>query len=494
MRSPGDLEAAMATLARELGAHGTGAAAGTATRLGWPLLILLVAAASAAAGWTGFIASDDELYYGGALRWAEGEAFAGDSHWTTRFPLVLTLAAMIKLAGASVMALHLTALLWFGVFVTMGILLARRIAGERAGWIAGLLLASMPLNALGASIVNCDLPEASFLMLGAWLLIGEIGRARLGRCVAAGAAFGLALLCRETAVLALVGIGTLFLLGKPLPRWALLAAAGGAALVLIGEAAFQWAMTGDPLHRYALAFNHDSTLDRAANEEGNLLVHPAIDPLLVLLVNNEFALLFWLAIPAALALRRSDRGEGIDWRRFAPVLAMGAASFVLVAILSNKLVLNPRYFTPTATAAAILVAAWLARMAARPAAAIGGAAILLNIAMLSLQNNHPRWPSEALALAAAENPARVIASDGDTMVRARQRLGWAGLTNVRADAPFALVPAQDAEGREVVGTYAAPYRPAGALLALVGVKIDRLKTGPDMVLVRAAQAGVAARQ
>jgi hypothetical protein len=298
--------------------------------------------------------------------------------------------------------------------------------------------------------------------------------------VAAGAAFGLAMLCRETAVLALAGLGILFLAGRPLPRWAWLAAGGGAALVLGGEALFQWAMTGDPLHRYALAFNHDSTLDRAANEEGNLLVHSALDPLLVLLVNNEFALLFWLAIPAALAMRKG----GMDWRRIAPVAAMGAASFVLVALLSHKLVLNPRYFTPTATAAAILAAAWLARLPVRRAAAIGGAALLMNLAMLGLQNNHPRWPSEALAAAAADHPSRPITADPDTMFRARQRLLWAGLGNVHAEAPVALVPADRVQGREVVARYPAPYRPAGQLLALVGLETERLKTGPDMVLVR----------
>jgi hypothetical protein len=468
----------MATLAGGAKASGGGTVA--AMRLAWPVVIALVGCAAVAAGWTGFIASDDELYFGGALKWAAGELFPGDSHWTTRFPLVLTLAAMIKLVGASALALHLTALAWFAVFVTVGIALARRIAGTRCGWFAGLLLASMPLNALGGSIVNCDLPEATFLMLGAWLLIGEIGLARLWRCVLAGICFGLAMLCRETAVLALSGLGLLFLAGRPLPRWALLAAGGGAAAVLVGEAAFQYLMTGDALHRYSLAFNHDSSLDRAANEEGNLLVHPAIDPLLVVLVNNEFALLFWLAIPALIALRRG----GMDWRRFAPVAAMGAASFVLVALLAHKLVLNPRYFTPSAVAAAILVGAWLARLEWRRAAAFAGVAVALNLLMLMLQNNHPRWPSEALAIAAAEHPAQTIASDRDTMVRAQQRLTWAGLGNVRADGDLLLVPAREAGGRQVVDRYPAPWRPAGALAATFGVENARLKAGEDMVLVR----------
>ena len=99
----------MATLAPDLGTRRGGAVAGVGARLAWPLAIALVAAVAVACGWTGFIASDDELYYGGALKWAAGEPFAGDSHWTTRFPLVLTLAAMIKLVGAAPLALHLTA-------------------------------------------------------------------------------------------------------------------------------------------------------------------------------------------------------------------------------------------------------------------------------------------------------------------------------------------------------------------------------------------------
>jgi hypothetical protein len=110
--------------------------------------------------------------------------------------------------------------------------------------------------------------------------------------------------------------------------------------------------------------------------------------------------------------------------------------------------------------------------------------LLLNLAMLSLQNNHPRWPSEALAAAAADDRSRVIASDADTMFRARQRLRWAGLGNVRVDADHILVPMSQAEGRVPLAVYPAPWRPAGALAAMFGVDVDRLKTGEDMVLLR----------
>ena len=452
----------------------------TAERLRWPALIVFLGALAIAVGWTGFIASDDEFYYGGALRWAEAGPFAGESHWTTRFPLVLSLAAAIRAFGASEAAMIATSLFWYMAFVATGWLLARRVAGERAGAIAALLLATMPVIATAASIVNCDLPESAFLMLGAYLLAGEIDRLRLSRCVLAGIAFGFAILCRETAVLGLAGLGILFLIGKPLPRWALFAAGCGAALVLLGEAAFQWAMTGDPLHRYGLAFNHDSSLDRAANEEGNLLIHPVIDPFLVLFVNNEFALLFWLAVPAALALRKQE----FDWRRSAPMGVIAAAAFLLIALLSHKLVLNPRYFTPTAVAAAILTAAWLARLKTGRTALLLAAAVGANLAMLSLQNNHPHWSAESLAQAAVADPNRALTSDPVTLQRAEQRLRWAGATNVRPDAPYILLPAARAGAADVVASYPVPWRPAGRLLALFGIEIPRLKAGEDMVLVR----------
>jgi hypothetical protein len=147
-------------------------------------------------------------------------------------------------------------------------------------------------------------------------------------------------------------------------------------------------------------------------------------------------------------------------------------------------VLNPRYFTPSAVAAAILVGAWLARLEWRRAGAIAGGAVALNLLMLMLQNNHPRWPSEALAIAAAEDPARTIASDRDTMLRAQQRLRWAGLANVGAGGDYLLVPERQAGERPVVARYPAPWRPAGAAASLFGVEIGRLKAGEDMVLVR----------
>lgn len=439
----------------------------------WAGLLSVVAlgAAAAAIGWTGYIASDDASYYGGAAEWLRSAPFAGDNHWTTRFPLILSLAAAMLFVGVAPAALTVTSLFWFIAFVATGAALATRIGGRKVGCLTAVLLATLPLCAVAASIVNCDLPEATFLMLGLWLLAGVVGQDGYGRsAAAAGICFGLAVLCRETAVLALAGFAPLFLLGRPLPRRILMVAAAGAAVVLALEMLFQFALTGDPFHRYMLAFNHSDTLSRAANLEGNLLLHPLIDPLLVLLVNNEFGLVFWVM---ALALATGAvRGLG-PRRKNALILciALGLASALLIALLSAKLVLNPRYFTMTAVAAAIIAALWLSRLKMPLAALVLTGMVGLNLLLLSAQNNNPQWPAYALVEAALDHPGQMVAADEELIHRAELPLGWRGVDNVvPAGAPASLrLIEQSADAPPAIAVYPSPPTPLGSLLRRLGL-------------------------
>jgi 4-amino-4-deoxy-L-arabinose transferase-like glycosyltransferase len=324
----------------------------TRSNLLWCSLLLIVAVAAVLIGWTGFIASDDALYHAGATEWLRDPPFPGGNHWTTRFPLVLSFAGVIALIGDGFAAFATTALLFHVLLVAAVWAFGRSIGGTRTGWLAAVLTATLPVVLTQATTVGVDLLEASLLLSGIMLLTRA--GAKHTDALAAGACFGLAMLCRETTALPLFGLLPLFLLGRPVGRAALIAVGIGALVVLGTEALFQGVVTGDPLRRYAIAFNHDSTIDRAANLEGNLLVHPAIDPLLVLLINNDFGLLFWAAM-AALAAGAHRRIDPIARPRAILLAAMAAASFLLVAVLSTKLVLNPRYFMLPALAAVLLV-------------------------------------------------------------------------------------------------------------------------------------------
>lgn len=442
--------------------------------IGWPLLAIAAGVVAIWIGWVGYSASDDAAYYEAALRWLDHPPVAGDDHWATRFPLILSLAGMIVLLGKGAAAMGVTALGWYLVFVTSVRGLGARIAGARAGWIAALLMATMPVVVTNATTVSCDLAEASFLILGI-ALAGDIAVGRVGRWrpVLAGLAFGSAILCRETTALALFGFVPLFLVGGRIQRRALVVMALACAGLLAGEALFQYALTGDPLHRWTLAFHHDGHIDRAANLEGNFLLYPPIDPLLVLLVNDDFALIFWLA-GVALAWRFHRRLDREGRARILVVAALALATFLLVGGLTTKLVLNPRYFMLPTLAAVLAVAIWLDGMRPAPRAVLLALALGANALMLSVENAHPRWPAEALLLAAGRHPGEMIATDAETHHRALIPLGWHGLTHVvtgeAAPGGLALLPEEPSNaGLRIVERYPSPPTMLGALLDRAGV-------------------------
>lgn len=443
----------------------------------WALPALLLAAAMIAAlavGWTGFIASDDSLYFVAAEHWLTDPPFAGDNHWATRFPLLWSFAAMIALLGRGFVAFAATAVLWYVVLIVIVWRFAARIGGDRAGWIAALLTATLPVVISNATTVSVDLLETSMLLLGAWAL-GEAGRDRDGliRGVLAGLCFGTAILCRETSLLSLVAMGPLFLVGRPVPRSVLVAAGVGLAIALGGEALFQWAMTGDPLRRYDIAFHHDSHIDRAANMEGNFLLHPVIDPLLVLLVNDDFGLLFWIAgAAAAIGWRRIFKGI-----RRGPLIvlaAMALADFLLVALLYNKLVLNPRYFMLPTILAVIVLAIWLDRSGPRLRAAVIAKVIAFNLLLMSVGNAHPRWAMEALVATCRAHPAEIVSGDPVTVRRARLSLRFVGLANARyapaAPGGLLVIPEALAPDGTVVARYPSPPTRLGGLIDAIGLR------------------------
>lgn len=443
-------------------------------------------------GWIGFTASDDSLYFVAAERWLTAPPFAGDNHWATRFPLLWSFDAMLLLSGRGFAAFAATALLWYGVLVALVGLFVRRIGGDRAGWIAALLVGTMPVVIGNATTVSVDLLEAALLIGGAWLLGGT---KRVAGGFAAGLCLGAAILCRETAILSMVAFGPLFLIGRPVARGTFIAAGIGLATVLGGEALFQWWQTGVPLRRYDIAFHHDSHIDRAANMEGNFLLHPAIDPLLVLLVNDDFGAIFWIA-GLAVAIGRATALPRPISPLLAVLAAMALADFLLVAVLTGKLVLNPRYFTPPAILAAAVAALWLARTDGRVRAGLLVLLVGSNLALTSVGNAHPRWGVEALVAACRSHPQEIVHADPVTVRRAHIPMRFAGLNNARyvpAPAGGLVVVREDyaPPGRRLA-RYPSPPTRAGALIDAIGLKpvvpasIARrmFAPNPTMLLVR----------
>ena len=465
----------------------------------WLLLVLVAMVAGLYVGWVGFMASDDSLYHAGAVRWLVDPPFAGSDHWSTRFPLTLTFAAVIHFVGNNFAAFAVTAVLFYVLLVVVVGRFAAAVVTPRAGWTAALLTATLPVVVSHASTVGVDLLEAAALVTGAWLVgSSKENRKGLGRAGLGGVMFGIAVLCRETSVLALAVLGPLLLIGRPVSRPVLMACGAGAAMVLVGEALFQYALTGDPLRRYTIAFHHDEHIDRAANHEGNFLLWAPIDPLLVLLINDDFGLLFWIAGIAGLSTA-GRRWTTMTLERHAPFLllaAMAGSSFILVSVLYSKLVLNPRYFMLAALAAVALVALWLDRVRTRTRIMVLAALVSTNLLLMSVGNAHPRWSMEALVIAAEAHPRAMIAGAPDDVARADIPMAFLRQTNIRRlparSGDLVMARAAHAPQGAVIARYPSPPTRLGALLRRMGLEtlvpgaMSRRMFAPsaEMVLVR----------
>lgn len=157
--------------------------------------------------------SDFALLYDSAAALAGGDASALSGeyflHWGYQVPFVLYEALVIRLGGG-VGALRVLNLLWTAGASGLVYLFARKFAGPRAGFAAGLLYAVYPGALILAGVLTNQHISLFFCLLGMWLIVERgpfaeggtpVSRALYG--AAAGLSLSLAGLMRPESVLAL---------------------------------------------------------------------------------------------------------------------------------------------------------------------------------------------------------------------------------------------------------------------------------------------------
>lgn len=468
-----------------------------------PAALLALFIALVASCWVGFIGSDDVTFARGAYGWIEHFPYVG-GHGTIRYPLTVPMALSFSLLGENEVAMVLPSLACFVLAFALAWRVARYAAGSAPANLALLLLATLPLFVIQGSIANVDAPELAFLLASFalfWRATEE--RASAVRLLGAGAFAGLAFLTRETAIFAAVFYAPLFLIGYRLNRLRYLLVAAGFLGVWAIELAYLWVMTGDPFYRFTIALHHDSTIDRSIDLAGNTIVHPLVDPVLVLLLNQEFMALFVLAIPLGLWLCLA-RGVPTARQRLARLLGwLGLSWFLCAGAAQSLLPLNPRYFTVTAAVACVLAALALWTLAERGgrwrlAAALAVLGLLgTNALGLVVENKNPLYGERVLATI-ARGTTEPVHTDPSTRYRADLLLRWEGAQarikatppppgalyfhnparTERADArlPAAQLPAfQPRQEWRVVSHYALPQPLPARLLVATG--LDRMLPG-----------------
>lgn len=331
----------------------------------YPFVILAVTIFTLAFAWVGWLDSDDKNHLVGAFGWFEHFPYTATNHAALRHTIAIPVGMSFRALGVSELSLIIPNLIHYFGIILMTWSFLRRSVNEKVALVACLLIATVPLFPIFASVVFTETTELFYIALSFWLFHEATRRERkIGWLFAAGISAGFGWLTRETTAALLLLYGVLFLIGYGIPRRFYWVMAAGFLLVAGAEALAMGLLTGDPLYRYEVVIGKQGNIQHKGavdgdvfNRIGNFSVHPVLDPLLVLFANHEFALLFFAVIPAAIWCWRSP-GLPIQQRNTLRLLIGCAVIWFLFvsAVLTN---LHQRYYTVCAYAATILVAAWL---------------------------------------------------------------------------------------------------------------------------------------
>jgi hypothetical protein len=392
--------------------------------------------------WIGFLGSDDVAwYYRGARGWLDHPPFIG-GHGTIRYLLTLPIAASISILGDTQFALLLPSLI-YGIAATVFVMVwSFRHCSCSQAFMGTAALMTIPVVAQHMSVSNIDLVEAFFVFAGLVLYLEAIERgATFSRLFIAGVCLGAAFLCRETSAFVPVAFVLLFLCGFGMSRkWYFVLGAGFIAINFL-QSLYLGVMTGDPLYRYHIIEGADPYLDRSVNLEGNVRIHPLIDSLLVMLLNQEYALLFWLACPAVYGLLRRAKVQGAQ-RNAVVLFALVAFCWVVgVAAMPKALVLNTRYFIMPAMLLALPIGWFVAWLWERKKHMWAGALGLIlfggNFVAMAVDNKDFMFGELELVRVSRAHPGETIYTDEQSYNRSYMLLKWAGvLSRVRPSHPI----------------------------------------------------------
>lgn len=459
--------------------------------------------------WVGYIGSDDENYLDEVDHWQHSFPYLATSHWGLRQTLVLPLVLLRHWLGDRPEALLFPILLYAcGCVVVLAVLMRRQ------GWVASavalaLIVTNVQFVTL-SSIAYIDFAEMFFDLLVITLFVEAMrheARRPLLWLFLSGVAAGLAMVSRETSAFLVLGIGLLFILGFGRARWTYFVFGAGFASVIASEMLTLYALSGDILYRYHVVAAHDDTINRLLDQGSGITpIHPLIDPILMLLFNHNFGLLFSLGLALAIWAARL-RGKDSPTTALTLVLGCVALLWTLIAAMWwSQLVLVPRYYVIPSILLSILAALGLSRLGAmgRPIMATLAFAALIgsNLAGLFVSNGNFMWGEHELVTLAATSPG-LIHTDHQTYRRAGRLLHWAHEDQRVTDAPpvsgdlFYVNPPRLPPGFQpdpawiIAQQPALPESPAQRLasalrsvLPVPGAIIEKLRGHPGAVLYR----------
>lgn len=397
----------------------------------WSVLTAVLAFA-----WTGFAASDDEYYATAGLGWLHQFPYVAHHFGTVRAVIAIPIATMVGLFGESEFTIVLSTCLFLAATASLTLVMLARLIGTTPALVASVLMVTVPLFALKATIPSADLPELFFVASSFWLFWSACHRLdRFWHLAASGASAACAFSAHELTSALLLFYGLLFISGFGIRRSEYWVMAAGFLAIIGAECAYYFVMTGDPLHRFELLLTGTQVQDRAEvgflkiAGGGTLHVWTPLDPLVMLFTKQEFGALAFFAVPAlwwVLRTRRHDHSPTIVAARLLALLAF--VWFLFSAIALKNLTLLPRYYMVTAYCLYLVVAIWATheRVNHHRAFLLGATAfVAVNLLAIYVDNKNPRFSERALVEYLSQSSGPVY-TDPMTAAKVEWYCRWAG--------------------------------------------------------------------
>ena len=426
----------------------------------------------------GFIASDDGIYLAQAQQYLSGDLSPPTEHWGFRYTIVIPLTLLGMFGDFSSQLLALVPLAYWLALIALTAWFMQRLYGAREAWLAGLLVATSPLFVVQSSILGVDITEAFYLFAGfvVFYLAESAPEPDWKRYFLAGALVGLAMLSRETAYGMLLVLGVCWLVFGRSRLLLYLAGLAGVAAVLSIEWSYYLIFDQAPWYRIETITQSHGTVGGISGDftggSGNVSDNRWLAPILSLLVNQEFALHFWVGLAALVVVMRKPDHVQPQLLRY---LLLACLVYFLWLGYAGAIRPLPRYFAfllvlcaiPMAVMLAGLSRSWLRYLLVL--ALVGS-----NVLALSVENRYPRYAALAISDFIVEQQTDVVASsDIEHRVRAYLRLNGVDTGRVREQAPtgqsylLAVIEGKD----EIPPTLAPHLQPANLVADLPPPKL-----------------------
>lgn len=258
---------------------------------------------------TGLIASDDLGYAKYAEQIAQGTYRLEAHHYAIRYGVIVPLAAIYEIFGVHEWTTLILPLISSSLAPALLALVAVRLSGLREAWIAGLLLATFPLEIRYGSVLVPEPLMETLVIVAVLLFVVAEARNSSSLGLSAGFALGISYLTKEPAAFVALAL-CVFALGRR--QWRLaLTVASGAALVVAAEFAWYWSQSGDLLFRlHAMSVHNRSQMAMVANEHLSYRLWKAY-PRMMLFPSTDFGLHSVMAVVVATLVSFGQRSSKV---------------------------------------------------------------------------------------------------------------------------------------------------------------------------------------